>query len=130
MKRNERNYNVISHATDADGMVTNFKVNINGAEFTINRVYNKFEPTSMFKFLDKISYDENSNPVEIDWSTSIGGLYRLAADMGLRLVPGASHYAVGGSISYFIDDHHFQTNEEIAIEEAENCYIPYDGDDF
>lgn len=122
-------YAVISTSKNDVGMVTSFKVEINGAEFTINRVMNKFKPTKMFEFMDKISYDEKGNPVEIDWSTSVGGLYHLANEMGLRLVLGASHYAVGGKISYFVDDN-FMTAEDLLMEQAENSYVPYSGDDF
>ena len=125
---NKINYKVISTSKNDVGIITRFKVSINGAEFTINRVYNKFKPTKMFEFMDKISYDKEGNPVEIDWTTCVSGLYHLANEMGLRLVLGASHYAVGGKISYFIDDH-FLTDEDLLIEQAENSYVPYNGDD-
>ena len=125
---NKINYKVISKATDAYGMITSFKVEINGAEFTINRVMNKFKPTKMFEFMDKISYDKEGNPVEIDWTTCISGLYHLANEMELRLILGASHYAIGGKISYFVDDN-FMTAEDLLMEQAENSYVPYNGDD-
>ena len=74
-----------------NGAIRSFDVNIKGANFTIYRHHNNFQPTNTFKFNYKIrfvgKYDDNGKliggrNVEIDWDTCTRGLLHLAEQMG------------------------------------------------
>ena len=98
-------YQVISEREYADGGKA-FDVRIKGADFIVYRVMNRFQPTSTFKFNQRIGYttDETgiiTGTVEIDWDTCTRGMLHLADQMGLKLIPAASVYSISGRLSQF-----------------------------
>lgn len=98
-----KTYQVTGTNFDEKGNIRFFDVNIKGADFRIDRVYNNFKPTKIFKFNKTIEFIEKENrTVEIDWDTSQMGLLQLAEQMELKLIPGASVFKNGGK-SYFME---------------------------
>lgn len=96
-------YQVTNERAYADGG-NGYDVNILGAEFTIYRVMNKFQPTSIFKFNKNIGLlaDETGKiigSVEIDWDTCLAGMLNLAKQMGLKCIPGVT----GKRQTYFVE---------------------------
>ena len=94
-----------------DGTVRSFDVNIKGADFIVYRHLNNHKPTSIFKFNDSIrfvgKYNKNGDlvgrrNVEIDWDTCLRGLYKLAEEMGLKLIPG-TNFPKARRLSYFVE---------------------------
>ena len=96
---------------DENGKIRSFDVNIKGANYIVNRLYNKFKPTNIFKFNEYVSFVEQekdgvifaTGSIEIGWDTSALGLQNLADQMGLKLINGTSSYSISGGKPYFIE---------------------------
>ena len=97
---------------DEKGNINSFEVNIKGVNFKINRIYNKFKPTNIFKFNQYIGVIEQEKEgviygigsIEIGWDTSAHDLQSLADQIGLKLVNGTGSYSIDGKKPYFIEE--------------------------
>ena len=104
-------YQVSSVNYDEDGSVRSFDVNIKGADFKVERVMNRWEPTGMFRFNRHINTVLKKDgdkvvgaySVEIDWDTCLAGMQHLAEQMGLKCIPGLSVYANNRRLTYFTE---------------------------
>lgn len=100
-------YQVVDERNYSDGGKA-FDVLIKGANFTIYCEMNKFQPTNIFKFNQKIGLILNENTivgtVEIDWDTCFAGMQHLAKQMGLKCIPGIVGVTTLGRQTYFIEE--------------------------
>ena len=101
-------YQVTGTNFDEQGNIRSFDINIKGANFKIERVYNNFKPTKIFKFNKSIEFIEKERngtiAIEIDWDTSLKGMQHLAEQMGLKCIPGIAGVTTLGRQTYFIEE--------------------------
>lgn len=99
-------YEIISTIHDRCGNLQSAKVNIKGAEFTIDRLKLPNKETHIFKFrnwIAPVNGDYNNGTIEIDWDTCTSGMMKIAEDLNLKHVSHGSLFARGFKHTHFLE---------------------------